>query len=175
VDLAEQLGYELTAANRAQRVVHAVGTTRAGAWLLARTLPTLDAVLQRMTRDRQTLPELVAALPVINLTTTGRRSGLPRAARLIGIPFSEGLVVVGTNFGQQGTPAWALNLESDHRATVSYRAASVEVVARLLTGRERDEALAEAALIYAGYGVYQRRITGRRVRVFLLERPGSKG
>jgi deazaflavin-dependent oxidoreductase (nitroreductase family) len=47
------------------------------------------------------------------VTTTGRRSGLRRTTHLIAVPYGDTLALLGTNFGQPATPAWALNLEAD--------------------------------------------------------------
>jgi hypothetical protein len=44
------------------------------------------------------------------------------------------------------------------------------VVARVVTGDGEAAVLAQAERLYVGYRRYQARITGRRLRVFVLER-----
>jgi len=171
--LASDLGYRLPRPNASQRLVQSFASTRPGAWLFSRTLRHLDDLVGRLTRGRQSVPELLAGLPVIDVTTTGRRSGLPRTSHLISVPGNDGLAVLGTNFGQRSTPAWVLNLEADPRAAVTYRGTTVEVVARAATEAEYAEVLAGSAGVYGGYLKYVRRISGRRVRIFLLEAPGA--
>ncbi|HEY0950912.1 nitroreductase family deazaflavin-dependent oxidoreductase [Nocardioides sp.] len=171
MSVASDLSYEPRPANPVQRAVQAFGASRPGAWLFARILPPLDTLVQRLTRQRHTLPSLLAGLPVLDLTTTGRRSGLPRTAHLIAVPYGDALAVLGTNFGQAATPTWVLNLEADPRARLSYRDRAVDVVARPLTGDEAQALLGLAERLYAGYRAYQTRITGRRLRIFALEPP----
>ena len=179
MSVAEDLDSRFTPANRAQRALQALVASRAGAWVFARVLPTLDTWVQRLTHHRHTVPSLLAGLPVVDLTTTGRRSGLPRTTHLIAIPHGDTLALLGTNFGQQATPAWALNLEAEPRAGLSYRGATVQVVARPASAAEQGDILARSEQLYVGYRRYQTRITGRRLRVFVLERvtpsPGGSG
>lgn len=122
-----------------------------------------------MTSGRRSLVEVAAGLPAVQLSTIGRKSGQRRRTHLIAIPIGDTLALLGTNFGQAGTPAWVFNLEADPRATVTYRDTSREVVARPATEPERAHVMASSAGIYGGYLKYQQRITGRRVRVFVLE------
>ncbi|MBI2243145.1 MAG: nitroreductase family deazaflavin-dependent oxidoreductase [Nocardioides sp.] len=169
MSVATDLSYQPSPANPVQRAVQAFGASRPGAWLFSRILPPLDTVVQRLTRRRHTLPSLLAGLPVVDLTTTGRRSGQPRTAHLIAVPHGEALAVLGTNFGQASTPTWVLNLEADPHARLSYRDRTVDVLARPLVGAEAEELLGRAERLYAGYRKYQGRITGRRLRIFALE------
>jgi deazaflavin-dependent oxidoreductase (nitroreductase family) len=116
------------------------------------------------------VPELLAGLPVLDLTTTGRRSGRPRTSHLISVPIDDTLAVLGTNFGQPATPAWVLNLEADPHATVRYRDRTAEVTARPATEAEFARVLAASGPVYPGYRKYQQRIgDSRRLRIFLLE------
>ena len=170
--LAADLGYRHRPANAAQRGVQALGSSRAGAWLFSRTLRHLDDAVARVSRGRRSAPQLLAGLPVLDLTTTGRRSGRPRTSHLISIPVGEDLAVLGTNFGQPATPAWVLNLEADPRATVTHRGRTLPVTARPATDAERAAVMERSRGIYGGYEKYQQRISGRRVRVFVLEVAG---
>ena len=167
--LASDLGYRFKRPNALQRLVQSFASTRFGAWLFSKTLRHLDDALGRLTGGRQSVPELLAGLPIIDVTTTGRKSGLRRTSHLISVPTDATLAVLGTNFGQQSTPAWVLNLEADPHATVTYRGATVDVVARPASDAEYAEVLAGSAGVYGGYLKYVQRISGRRVRVFLLE------
>lgn len=171
--IAEDLAYVIPRPNLLQRSVRAVASTRPGAWGLSRTLPGMDRAVARLSRGRTTLAEVLAGLPVVVLTTTGRRTGRPRPAQLVALPVGDTLAFLGTNFGQAGTPAWALNLEADPRATVTHREITVDVVARPASATERAEVLARAADVYVGYPKYLERVTARRVRVVVLDRPAT--
>ena len=171
--LAADLGYAHKRANPFQRLVQTFASTRPGAWLFAHTLRHLDDAVGRLTRGRTSAPQLLAGLPVLDITTTGRKSGQPRSSHLISVPVNGTLALLGTNFGQPTTPAWVLNLEANPRATVSYRGRALEVVARPATEAETAEVMASSANIYGGYAKYRERITGRRVRIFVLEAASS--
>ena len=84
----------------------------------------------RVERGRTSAPAVLAGLPVLDLTTTGRKSGAPRTTHLISVPVGDTLALLGTNFGQGATPAWVLNLEAEPRASVTYKGRTLEVVAR---------------------------------------------
>ncbi len=171
--VADDLDYRFSPANPAQRALQRLVASRGGAWVFSRVLPPLDTWVQRLTNHRHTLPSLLAGLPVVDLTTTGRKSGLPRTTHLIAIPYRDTLALLGTNFGQQSTPAWVLNLEAEPAATLSYRGTALDVVARLANDLEQAEVLATSERLYIGYRKYQSRITGRRLRVFVLEPAAS--
>lgn len=167
--MAEELGYRFDSPNVVQRALQAVGASKPGAWVFARVLPPLDTGVQRLTRQRHTVPGLLAGLPVVDLTTTGRKSGVARTTHLIAVPYLDTLALLGTNFGQANTPAWALNLEADPFATLTYRERTVSIRARLAGPEEAEAVLARSEQYYAGYRRYQQRITGRVIRVFVLE------
>jgi deazaflavin-dependent oxidoreductase (nitroreductase family) len=168
--LAADLGYSHSSANPLHRLVRWGAGTRPGGWMFSHTLRRLDDVVVRLSRGRHSAPGLLAGLAVLEVTTTGRRSGQRRTSHLIATPYAGTLALLGTNFGQASTPAWALNLEADPRATVSYRGVSREVVARPATSAEADEVFALAGRFYPGYLSYRARVgSKRRIRAFVLE------
>ena len=169
-ELAADLGYAHSSANPLHRLVRWGAGTRAGGWVFSHTLRHLDDVVVRLSRGRHSAPGLLAGMAVLEVTTTGRKSGQRRASHLIATPYAGTLALLGTNFGQASTPAWVLNLEADPRASVSYRGVSREVVARAATPEETDEVFALAGRFYPGYISYRSRVgTKRRIRAFVLE------
>jgi deazaflavin-dependent oxidoreductase (nitroreductase family) len=172
MSLVADLGYTHRRANAFQRALQALASTRPGAWFFSKTLARLDRVTERLTRGRVSLPEVLAGLPSLVLTTTGRKSGQVRPTHLIAVPLGDTLALLGTNFGQPHTPAWALNLEADPHASVAFHGVTQAVVARPATDPERAQILANSSGVYGGYRRYQQRITGRRLRMFVLEPAG---
>jgi deazaflavin-dependent oxidoreductase (nitroreductase family) len=167
--LADDLGYHLVRPNPFQRAIQSFASSRPGAWLFSRILRHLDNVVGRISRGRTSTPRLLAGIPVLVVTTVGRKSGLPRTSHLIAVPYDGSLALLGTNFGQPATPAWVLNLEADPHATVTHALQSRDVVARPASEDEQAAVLAASAQVYGGYLKYQQRITHRRLRVFLLD------
>ena len=167
--IAADLSYVHRRANPFQRAMQAFASTRPGAWLFSKVLRHLDDLVGRLSRGRTTVPGLLAGLPVIDVTTTGRKSGQRRTSHLISVPHGETLALLGTNFGQPGTPAWVLNLEADPHAHVRFKGRTVDVRARAASEEEAAEVFARSRQVYGGYAKYQQRISGRRIRVFILE------
>ena len=171
--LAEAIGYESRPANAAQRLMQQVASSKPGAWAFSKVLHRADIRLHRWSKGRYTVPTIVAGLPVVMLTTTGAKSGRARTMPLLTIPVGDDLAIIGTNFGQTSTPGWVYNLEADPHATVTYRDREVAVVARAATDDEFDVAFTAAAKVYPGYDKYRRRISGREIRVFVLQPAGT--
>ena len=169
VGLIDQLGYRIPEANRLQRLVWKVSSSRPGAWLFAKTLHHIDRLVLRLSRERVTVPGVLAGLPVITLASTGARSGQRREVPLVGVPSGDQIAVIGTRFGQPRTPGWYFNLRAEPRAEVGYRGRTVPVVAREAEGDEREAVWARGCQIYAGYQAYAQRIDDRPIHVMLLE------
>lgn len=167
--VASQLGYAHRPPNAVQRGFQVFGSTKVGAWFFSQTLATLDRLVHKVAKGRTSLPKILAGLPVLMVTTTGRKSRAARTTPLIAVPIGDDLALLGTNFGRPSTPAWVFNLEADDLATVAYGNASVDVRARRATDEERQRVWERSRGIYGGYDKYQERITGREIRVFVLE------
>jgi deazaflavin-dependent oxidoreductase (nitroreductase family) len=171
VGLIDQLGYRIPQANRLQRLVWKVSSSRPGAWLFAKTLHHIDRLVLRLSRGRVTVPGVLAGLPVITLATTGARTGQRREVPLVGVPSGDQIAVIGTRFGQPRTPGWYFNLRADPRAELGYRDRTVPVVAREAEGDEREAVWARGCQLYAGYQAYARRLDHRPIHVMVLEPP----
>lgn len=150
--------------NAFQRLmVRAAGTAR-GARVFALTAHHADRVVYRATRGRATLASVASGIPVVMLTTTGRRSGRQITTPILAVPEGDDLVMVGSNFGQAHDPAWVHNLRADPRAWVNGR----EVRAEEVEGPERERLLALATDVYPGFPAYVRRAAPRRIAVMRL-------
>ena len=167
--LLDHLGYTVKPPNRLQRTLQrAAARERVGALLQKRLYP-LDKTVHAGTGGRHTVASLLAGIPVIMLTTTGARTGIPRTSPLIGIPMAGDLAVIGSNYGSGPTPGWVHNLEANPGAGVAYRDRRVAAMARRATDHETDQAFDAAAAIYAAFPTYRNRADHREIRVFALE------
>ncbi|MDX2382348.1 MAG: nitroreductase family deazaflavin-dependent oxidoreductase [Acidimicrobiia bacterium] len=167
--LLDDLDFDLKAPNIAQRGMQRIASTRPGAWLFSVSLQPVDRLLFDKSKGRITVPGLMAGLPVIMVTTTGAKSGKPRTSPLLGLPVDGSLAVIGSNFGQESTPGWVYNLESNPTATVGYRDRTVDVTARLADDDEADATFVSASSVYGGYAKYRERADHRTIRVFVLD------
>jgi deazaflavin-dependent oxidoreductase (nitroreductase family) len=166
--LVQDLDYKLPVPGAVQRAMWHISSSRPGAWLFARSMTQVDKLVLRMSRGQVTLAGAAAGIPVLTITTTGARSGLRRTTPLLGVPSGGDIAVIGTNFGQPGTPGWYYNLRAQPRAEVTYRNRSVTAIAREADAEERQAILAQARKIYGGYEAHARRITGRQIPVMIL-------
>ncbi|WP_228561351.1 nitroreductase family deazaflavin-dependent oxidoreductase [Catenulispora pinisilvae] len=133
-----------------------------------RVAPHADRFLGKATGGRVFLLT-GTGIPTLLLTTTGRKSGQQRTVPLLYSRHEGALLVVGSNWGQQHPPAWALNLLADPEATVSIRGKSGPVRARIVEGEERE--LVWNSLLtknWPGYENYAER-AGRHINIFALE------
>jgi deazaflavin-dependent oxidoreductase (nitroreductase family) len=138
------------------------------AWM-PRLLPQitwLDRLLHRLTRGRWSILR-VAGLPDLMLVVAGRRSGTLRSTPLLRVPYGDGDLVAGSNFGGAKPPAWVVNVRAAGTVTVSTGGHSTAAVARELTGEERSIAWARMVESWPNYARYAER-TDRVIPVFLL-------
>ncbi|MET7450596.1 nitroreductase/quinone reductase family protein [Streptomyces sp. NPDC005574] len=151
------------------RVVQKVSSTRGFARVAPYVIPALDRAVHRLTRGKVLLSAQM--LPGIVLTSTGARSGLLRRAPLACMPEDGGRswILVGSNFGRPGHPAWTHNLLARPDAEISWKGADLPVTARLLEGEERAAAWREVLRFWPPYATYQARVE-REIRLFRLVR-----
>ena len=151
------------------RVVQKVSSTRGFAKVAPHVIPALDRAVHRLTRGRVLLSAQM--LPGVVLTSTGARSGLSRRTPLACMPEERGRtwILVGSNFGRDGHPAWTANLLAHPEASVSWKGEDIDVTATLLTGEERAAVWKTALTFWPPYATYQARVE-REIRLFRIVR-----
>lgn len=128
----------------------------------------VDRALQRMTGGLVAFGRLAGLNPVL-LTTTGRLTGRQRTTPLVAVPDGDGLLLVGSNWGKPGHPAWSANLLAQPQAMLEIRGRSFPVTATLLTGMERERAWHKAVESWPAYTDYAGR-AHREIRIFRVSR-----
>jgi deazaflavin-dependent oxidoreductase (nitroreductase family) len=111
----------------------------------------------------------VFGMPVIMLTTIGRKSGEPRSSMLT-TPVQQGdtLVLVASNGGDHRYPAWYLNLRAHPDVEVSVRGETRQMRARLATAEEEAALWPRVRVAYQGYARYEE-WTDREIPLVILE------
>ena len=108
-------------------------------------------------------------MPVLKLTTTGRKSGQKRTIMLTSpMQLGETWVIVASKGGDDDHPAWFLNLQADPTVEVDIRGKKSVRTARLATPEERSTMWPQITSVYTGYAGYQER-TQREIPLVLLE------
>jgi deazaflavin-dependent oxidoreductase (nitroreductase family) len=107
-------------------------------------------------------------VPSLLITTTGRKSGLPRTQPLLYATDGGRYVVIGSNWGQAHHPAWSANLLAEPTARVKLGDREFGVRATLATGAERDRLWQLMQEIWPAYATYVERARDREIRIFTL-------
>jgi len=111
---------------------------------------------------------LAGGMPVLSITTTGRRSGDPRSTVIAYMRTGGGLVVTAANLGNEKPPAWYLNLLADPNAEVEVDGRRSPVRARVTADEEADALWAQWLELLPAAEDFQT-IAGRRIPVVVLE------
>jgi deazaflavin-dependent oxidoreductase (nitroreductase family) len=110
-----------------------------------------------------------SGMPVIELTTMGRRSGQPRATMLTS-PYQEGstIVIVASRGGDDHHPAWYLNLRDHPEVSVSVGGKPAQRMrADIADAQDRARLWPLITADHRNYAGYQRK-TKREIPVVLL-------
>ena len=108
-------------------------------------------------------------MPALELTTTGRKSGQPRAVMLTS-PLQEGdtVVIVASKGGEDTHPAWYLNLVAKPEVEVSLAGAPKRAyIATVADAETRARMWPIVETTYTGYAGYQKK-TDREIPLVLL-------
>ena len=111
-------------------------------------------------------------VPVLILTTTGRRSGEERPTPLIYGRHGDDFLVVASKGGAPEPPAWYLNLSEDPDVQVQVKADRFRARARTATPEEKRGAVAARWPRSGRPTTTTRRKTDREIPVVVLERAG---
>jgi deazaflavin-dependent oxidoreductase (nitroreductase family) len=125
-------------------------------------------VVQRLTGGKAGWK--IAGMPVIELTTTGRKSGERRTTMLTS-PSRDGdaYVVVASRGGDDRNPAWFLNLRDDPQVEVVIEGhPRVPMLASIADPEQRARLWPLIAGRYANYAGYQKK-TDREIPLVLLQ------
>jgi deazaflavin-dependent oxidoreductase (nitroreductase family) len=107
-------------------------------------------------------------MPVVLLTTRGAKSGKIRKIPVMRVEHDGHYAAVASLGGAPKHPVWYHNLSAHPRVTVQDGTATFEMVAREVTGAEKEKWWARAVEAYPDYAAYQAR-TERVIPVFVLE------
>ncbi|HEY2427936.1 MAG TPA: nitroreductase/quinone reductase family protein [Acidimicrobiales bacterium] len=109
-------------------------------------------------------------MPVLELTTTGRKTGQPRTVMLTS-PLQEGstIVVVASRGGDDTHPGWFLNLRDNPDVMVALKGGAPQPMrARVASPEERARLWPRVTSDHKNYAGYQTK-TKREIPLVLLE------
>jgi len=153
-----------------ERALESFGRSAAGNWYLRKIAPRIDPPLLRLTGGRVSS---VYPVPVMLLTTTGAKTGQPRTLPLLYVTDRDELMLMASNYGRKGHPAWYRNLVANPKVDVLAGKRSGSYLATEITDpAERERGWALALDQYAGYADYEVRAGDRTIPLIRLDRVG---
>ncbi len=110
----------------------------------------------------------IRGMPVVVLTTRGRRSGKLRKSPVMRVEHDGRYAAVASLGGAPKNPVWVYNLRDNPDVTLQDGREIYDMTAREVSGAEREEWWKRAVEAYPLYDDYQAR-TERVIPVFVLE------
>ena len=153
--------------NPLQKFLHRILMTKLISSALARVLYRLDKWLLGLSGGRHTLTEMVG-LPVVELTTTGARTGRIHTMPLVALFDGEKIALIGSNFGRKNNPGWYYNLLANPECKIRINGRDHDYYARQAVGEEHEKYWKMGVSYYRGYERYKTRVAHRTIPVMVL-------
>jgi F420H(2)-dependent quinone reductase len=152
-------------------LIEPIAVTGAARWWLINVAPTIDRALFRLSGGRFT------SLPanVLFLTHTGARSGKKRETPLVYFTDGDDVVVMASNYGREGHPAWYYNVRANPEVEVRAGGRSVRCRARVTEGEDRERLWGLAKQLTRAYANYESRASTREIQVIRLTPVDASG
>jgi deazaflavin-dependent oxidoreductase (nitroreductase family) len=127
----------------------------------------VNRIIQRVSGGRMGWE--LGGMPVLELTTIGRKSGQPRTTLLTSpVVLDDAWVVVASRGGDDTHPAWFLNLRDNPQVTVSVKGAKPrEMTAHVASAAERAALWPRVTADHKNYAEYQEK-TDREIPLVIL-------
>ncbi len=109
----------------------------------------------------------VRGLPVLLLTTIGRKTGKQRTTPLGYFEDNGGYVITASNAGFNTNPGWFHNVKSNLRAIIQVNERQFEVSAEIAGSEKRHQLWARLMELAPSYGDYAKR-TSREIPLVIL-------
>jgi deazaflavin-dependent oxidoreductase (nitroreductase family) len=106
--------------------------------------------------------------PLLLLHTVGARTGQQRVNPMMYQPVAGGYAVFASKGGAPANPDWYHNVLAHPRVAAEIGTRTVELLARVAEGQEREQIWATQKAAYPGFADYERKTT-RQIPVIVLE------
>jgi deazaflavin-dependent oxidoreductase (nitroreductase family) len=151
------------------RAMEAGVATAPGTWLFKVFVSKVEPTMIRASGGKLQF----GAGPRLNLTVPGRKSGEPRTATLLYFTRGDDVILIASNFGGEGHPAWYLNLRAAGECELQWRGGHGTYTAEEADEPERTALFELAKQMYRGYGGYAQKTAGVRKIPVMILRPAS--
>ena len=106
-------------------------------------------------------------VPVLLLTTTGRKTGKKRTLPLVYIMDGSAYVITASAGGADKNPGWFFNIRSNPQATIQVKDKHINVTAEVAEPEKKSELWARLIAVAPNFAGYQKR-TSREIPMVIL-------
>ncbi|MCA0456571.1 MAG: nitroreductase family deazaflavin-dependent oxidoreductase [Chloroflexi bacterium] len=107
-------------------------------------------------------------MPLLLLTTTGRKTGKQRVTPVMYIRDGENYVVTASNAGRQQDPAWFVNLKANPQTTIEVGEQTLNAAAHQASAEEKNRLWPELVRQAPFFADYQKN-TARDIPMVILQ------
>ncbi len=147
-----------------RRMIHKLGGTRLGVWLIKHLIAPLDRSLYRITRGRLVSTGRQVA-PTLLLTTTGRKTGLDRTHPVFYLEDENRSVICNVNPGFERPNPWTLNIRAHPRVAIQINQRVIQCTSREAEPWEAENYWLELVQIWPAYQTHFDRSGDRSIFV----------
>lgn len=148
-----------------QRAMESAVATPVGTWFFKHVVSHIEPAMIGLSGGRLQF----GAGPRVNVTVRGRKSGQLRTTTLLYFTQGDEVILIASNFGGEGHPAWYLNLSAAGECELEWRGGRGQFSAREAEEPRRTELYEKAQRLYSGYGNYAEKTKGiRQIPVMIL-------
>lgn len=133
-------------------------------------ITTGNVQLLRISRGR--LGNSFLGVPVLLLTTTGRKSGQPRTLPLYFMENGGRIILVASNAGTAHDPAWLLNIRAKPTVTVQVGGQTHTMMAREVSTEEQQQLWPRLIALFPSWEMMAER-SRHTFRIVVLEPPAA--
>ena len=110
---------------------------------------------------------MMGKVPVLLLTTTGRKTGKQRTLPLVYIMDGSAYVITASAGGGDKHPGWFFNIRSNPQATIQVKDKPIKVTAEIAGPEKKPELWARLVEVAPNFAGYQKR-TSRDIPMVIL-------
>lgn len=133
---------------------------------LRKLITSSNVWLLRISKGR--LGNTFLGVPVLLLTTIGRKSGQQRTQPLFYLESNGQIVLVASNAGTASDPAWLLNIQSNPDVSVDVRGHIRRMTARVASSEEKNALWSQLTGMFAKWQMMEDR-SRRSFKVVILD------
>ena len=154
--------------NALQKSLHRLLMLRPVTAFFAPWVHQLDQAMLKLTKGKYTISGILG-WDIVQLTTTGAKTGQPRPLPLIGLVDGDKIALIASSFGREHNPAWYYNLKAHPECSAQWDGKTGTFVAREVEGDEYQKHWQQGVSIYVGYEKYKERAAHRHIPIMVLE------